>query len=88
MAIRCSKTVNVHGENIEYDCYGVINRVEGDKSLLHINIDFRRIEKREVIITSLMFNFVPSVNEDSSNFLKQGYEYLKTLDEFADAIDC
>lgn len=31
--------------------------------------------------------FVPSVEEGSENFIKQGYLYLKTLPEFADAID-
>lgn len=33
-------------------------------------------------------HFVPSVEENSSNFIKQGYEYLKTLPKFANAIDC
>lgn len=33
-------------------------------------------------------HFVPSVEEGSLNFIKQGYEYLKTLPEYTNAIDC
>lgn len=33
------------------------------------------------------FTFVPSVADDAPNFIKQGYLYLKTLPEFADATD-
>ena len=35
-----------------------------------------------------IYNFIPSVEDTSSNFIKQGYEYLKTLDEYADLVDC
>jgi hypothetical protein len=34
-----------------------------------------------------MHHFVPSVEDDAPNFIKQGYEYLKTLNEFENAID-
>lgn len=33
------------------------------------------------------YNFVPSVEDNSPNFIKQGYEYLKTLPEFSQATD-
>ena len=33
------------------------------------------------------FEFTPSVAEGSENTIKQAYEYLKTLPEFADAVD-
>ena len=32
------------------------------------------------------FEFVPDL--DGPNFVKQAYEHLKTLPEFADAVDC
>ena len=35
-----------------------------------------------------IYSFVPSVEDTASNFIKQGYEYLKTLEEYADTIDC
>jgi len=39
-------------------------------------------------LDELFFNFAPSVADGSSNFIKQGYEYLKTTDIFANATDC
>ncbi|WP_440961276.1 hypothetical protein ACN6KS_02525 [Paenibacillus nitricinens] len=33
------------------------------------------------------YSFVPSVEDDAPNFIKQGYEYLRTLSEFDGAID-
>lgn len=35
-----------------------------------------------------IYNFIPSVEDTALNFIKQGYEYLKTLQEYANAIDC
>lgn len=34
------------------------------------------------------YSFVPSVEDTAPNFIKQGYEYLKTLEEYVDAVDC
>lgn len=34
-----------------------------------------------------IYSFVPLVDDGSVNFIKQGYEYLKTLPEFLTAID-
>lgn len=38
-------------------------------------------------VTKKFYNFVPSVANDAPNYHKQGYEYLKTLPEFAGATD-
>lgn len=34
-----------------------------------------------------LISFVPSVDDGAVNFIKQGYEHLKTLQEFAGATD-
>jgi hypothetical protein len=34
-----------------------------------------------------VYSFVPSVEENALNDIKQGYEYLKTLPEFEGAVD-
>jgi len=39
----------------------------------------------ETALTTKQFSFTPSMD---SNFIAQAYLYLKTLPEFADAIDC
>lgn len=33
------------------------------------------------------YNFTPGVGNESENFIRQGYEYLKILDEFRNVID-
>lgn len=33
------------------------------------------------------YEFIPSTEDDADNFIKQSYVHLKTLTEFADAID-
>jgi hypothetical protein len=33
------------------------------------------------------YDFTPSVANGAPNFIKQGYEYLKTLSDYADAVD-
>lgn len=33
------------------------------------------------------YDFTPDVSDGSSNFIKQGYEYIKSLPEFVDSLD-
>jgi hypothetical protein len=42
----------------------------------------------ELPISIDTFIFDSSVSDNSKNAIAQGYEYLKTLPEFADAVDC
>jgi hypothetical protein len=73
------------------DSYALIYKLSGSKELLYIQLHWyidqeaRLNKKQPVGIKS--FTFSPSVDADSENFIKQGYEYLKTLPEFSDAID-
>lgn len=41
----------------------------------------------KAILKQEHYTFVPSVADDAPNDIKQCYEYIKTLPEFADAID-
>lgn len=38
-------------------------------------------------IAQVNYSFVPSMEDTAPNFIKQGYEYLKTLHEFSSAED-
>jgi hypothetical protein len=38
--------------------------------------------------TGKIYNFEPSVSDGATNFIKQSYIYLKTLDEFKNSTDC
>ena len=66
------------------NCYITVSSVNGGKEGMSINVSL----KGDDIFIEETYTFVPSVMEGSENFIKQAYEYLKTLPEFADATDC
>jgi hypothetical protein len=70
-------------------CY--IHKIGGSKDLLYIQVNWyvdqdARFNNLKPV-DSKGYSFVPEVDDDSLNFIKQGYLYLKTLDEFADVVD-
>jgi hypothetical protein len=69
------------------NAYIKINKVIGDKENVVINVLGYKEDKTNVV-SSNEYSFVPSVAEGAVEWIKQGYEYLKTLDEFKGAIDC
>jgi hypothetical protein len=58
--------------------------VQGDKERLVIDVLF----KADGINYHKNYSFTPSIDENSTNFIKQAYLHLKTLEEFAVAEDC
>ncbi|WP_211062128.1 hypothetical protein [Heyndrickxia faecalis] len=39
------------------------------------------------LLSRIPYNFSANVSDDAKNYRKQGYEFMKTLGEYADAID-
>jgi hypothetical protein len=74
------------------NAYCYISMVGGSKDLLSIQVNWYVNEAARIAdlrpIESKGYSFIPNVAEGSTNFIKQGYLYLKTLEEFANAIDC
>jgi hypothetical protein len=77
--------------NIEYKgivvegSYIRINRFEGNKGTINFIVTYHKDSQ------SQPFNFKEfecSNNLNSGNIIEQGYMHLKTLPEFADAVDC
>lgn len=68
-----------------------IDTVNGSKDELTISanyyIDKQASDDGKPLFKYETYNFHPSVADDSPNFIKQGYEYLKTLPEFSEALD-
>jgi hypothetical protein len=63
--------------------YWKIDRIVGNKNGIHIEI--------QCLVNNVAYKqedhyFVPTL--DGKNFIAQAYDYLKTLPEFAEAIDC
>ena len=76
-------------KQVEYSsCYAMIKSISGTKNQLSMQVAFYSNANKEKIIESKQYRFEPSVSDGSTNFIQQGYEYLKTLPEFADAVDC
>lgn len=77
--------IGMSAQNIP--CYLKITNLTGGKDVLTIQLTTYDFLERETEYDIQTFVFVPSVDDNSENFIKQGYEYLKILPEFADAID-
>lgn len=71
--------------------YARIDSFNGSKETVdltvHFYVDQTNYLNGRVCAHREQHSFVPSVEETSDNFIKQGYEYLKTLAAFADSVD-
>ena len=61
-----------------------VQHVSGDKNSLTANVAFTG----DNIQFNKSYVFATSVEENSPNFIKQAYIYLKTLPEFENSEDC
>jgi hypothetical protein len=67
---------------VEMRAYIKVERVSANKDSASMDVSFTEGEKK----TSSSYTFKP--NLDGGNFIKQAYDYLKSLPEFASAQDC
>jgi hypothetical protein len=71
-------------EEIEFNAYIKVSFINGNKSQVTATVLF--VGDNETFEKTYTVPMV--VDNDSENFIKQAYEYLKTLPEFAGATDC
>jgi hypothetical protein len=85
-----SKTIklkNNFGEESTFpNAYFRVDKLEGSKHLVSITVGCYKSGELTLLYENTV-SFVPDLNS-SDNFITQGYQYLKTLPEFADATDC
>ena len=81
------KEKEVHKEVTIINVYCKIKNISGTKVKISLDLAILTEDKAKTI-EILKYEYTPSVEEGSENFIKQGYEYLKTLPEFKDAEDC
>lgn len=67
------------------DCYIKVERVEASKVLGNATVAFYKDDK-SALLEEARYEF--PVNLEGDNFIAQAYTHLKTLPEFADAVDC
>lgn len=82
MALRSLVTIN--GVIIN-DCYIKISTINGDKHKIMIDVHYKANSDGSPIYA---YTFAYTPNLEGGNFIQQGYLYLKTLDQFANAQDC
>ena len=73
------------------NAYIRIDEQRGTKDICNIRVrnyvSKEAFDNRSEYVSEKVYSFTPSVTDNAPNFIKQGYEYLKTLPEFTDAID-
>lgn len=81
MALQCNQIVNGLTVN---DCYVKIGSINGDKYTIYLLVELKA-GKENAPLWTRSFQFTPDM--EGENFIKQGYEYLKTLDQFSGSKD-
>lgn len=90
MALKLNVTTSTGVEAAE--AYVKIKDLAGNKEFVQLNVAVYYSEEAYRSGKEYLYNithfFKPSVEESSENFIRQGYEHLKTLNEYSQAIDC
>jgi len=89
MALQKKVTITDNlGINVDFDTsYIKVTKVRGGKEELIAYVDIFDQHDGN-IVQSNQYAFRPSVADGSDNFIKQSYDYIKTLDKFLEATDC
>ena len=88
MALKLNSKVNVLGKELQFEnAYCKITWLDGNKNYINMQVTLYDTPSLENIIETSTYRFIPSVADDAPNFIKQGYEHLKTLPEYDGAID-
>lgn len=66
--------------------YVRVNGISGGKNLLYIDVATYENKQADNYESIKLYSFTPTLKGE--NFIAQSYDYLKTLPEFADAVDC
>ncbi|APM39386.1 hypothetical protein [Clostridium kluyveri] len=85
------KTINLSNGLVASNAYIRIDTINGYKGRLDISVNSyisqADFQGGKGYLEQKFYHFAPSIEDSAPNFIKQGYEHLKTLDEFKDAID-
>jgi hypothetical protein len=86
MALQKNHTLTIAGKQFVFtNAYIKVDQQEGTKEKMRFAVNYTA-EKNGEIIERKVYEFVPNLNGE--NFIKQAYLHLKSLPEFADAVDC
>lgn len=71
-------------QKITFSAYAKVEAITGNKSEIYATVSFTG----DTFAFKKQFEVPVSVEANSLNFIAQTYEHLKTLPEFAGAVDC
>lgn len=87
MALEKTVTVSAYGQELTFEkSYSRITYMAWNKDAATFTLTTFDADQVNVI-EEKTYSFVPSVEDGALNFVKQAYEYLKTLPEFVGAVD-
>jgi hypothetical protein len=88
MAIEKNITLknNFSEDSFFESAYIQVAEISGTKKLINAVI-FIKKQDRINVLEQRVVSFVPSIDGNSSNFIKQTYEHLKTMNEFSNGKD-
>ena len=77
-------TVSIPGadQTVDFDAYVKVESISGTKNALMVKMVF----SNGTASFERNYGFTPAM--DGPNFIKQAYQFLKTLPEFSNAVDC
>ena len=85
MALSKTVTAQAFGQSVDVpDTYIKVTSVSATKDAANAYVTIYCAD-RTTIVSQPQYTFTPSVAEDSTNFIKQAYEYLKALPDFSGA---
>ena len=86
MALSIDKTISVATKDVAFDAaYVKVTSVQGTKDKIIASYEFKT-SSDGVGFAWGASDFVPDMG--GANFIRQSYLHLKTLPEFANAVDC
>jgi hypothetical protein len=86
MALTKNIQVQFAGKQIDFEnAYIKVMSAGGSKNEATASVSYFDKQNGSVFKQSIV-SFLPTM--DGGNFIKQAYEHLKTLEEFAGAVDC
>lgn len=88
MAIQKTLTLNdqFNDSRIYNDAYIRVDILSGDKHCINFGVGYYKDKTAKHRLTQVGFQFKPTLS--GANFIEQAYLHLKSLPEFADAVDC
>jgi hypothetical protein len=87
MALKQQESVNVKlVGDVQVTSYIRVSNITGNKNEIVASVIFHKDDTNGEAFKAGNYKFTPDMS--GGNFIKQAYDHIKSLPEFADAIDC